>query len=136
MPSRVTSAVCASRADTYVDGGVISATNADVLRRDRLDLVVVVSPMTGRTKGRSVNGAVRGLCRRALDRELGELHRRGTTTVVIEPRDQVLAHMSNDFMCEDALGDIVRCAFLETGEQILRDRDLASLRAPARHAAA
>jgi NTE family protein len=116
--------------DTYVDGGVISATNADVLRRHELDVVLAISPMTGNPGGRSVGGAIRSFCRTALDRELKVLRRRGVTTVVIEPGAEVLEHMTTDFMCEEALADIVRCAFLETGDQIRGEDVLEALRRP------
>ena len=45
--------------DTYVDGGIHSPTNADLLAPADLDLVVVVSPMSGAANPRSVDGIVR-----------------------------------------------------------------------------
>lgn len=120
--------------DCYVDGGVISATNADVLRRHDIDLAVVVSPMSGTTRGRSVADTIRRVCRRAVDAERGVLRRHGVPSVVIEPGPEVLAHMTTDFMSDEALSDIVRGAFLETGAQVLREVELTSLR-PARRRA-
>ena len=120
--------------DCYVDGGVISATNADVLRRHDVDLAVVVSPMSGTTRGRSVADTIRRVCRRAVDAERGVLRRHGVPSVVIEPGPEVLAHMTTDFMSDEALSDIVRGAFLETGAQVLREVELTSLR-PARRRA-
>jgi NTE family protein len=108
----------------YVDGGVISATNADVLRRHDLDLVIVVSPMTGTDGGRSVSSAVRRLCRRALDREIAALDRHGIPAVVIEPGPAVQRHMTHDFMSDQALTEIVGASFLDTGAQILRRNEL------------
>jgi len=115
---------------TYVDGGVISATNADVLRHEDLDLVIAVSPMTGNPGGRSLGGAIRSFCRTTLDRELKVLERKGVATVVVEPGAEVLEHMTTDFMSEEALADIVRCAFLETGDQIRREDFFEQLRRP------
>ena len=43
--------------ETYVDGGVISATNADVLARHDIDLAIVISPMTGASGGPSFGRA-------------------------------------------------------------------------------
>jgi NTE family protein len=37
--------------ESYIDGGVRSPTNADVLRRTELDLAIIVSPMSGRDLG-------------------------------------------------------------------------------------
>jgi NTE family protein len=112
---------------SYVDGGVISATNADVLCRNKLDLVVIVSPMTGEGGRRSVAREVRRFCRRALDREIRSLARCGIPTVVIEPGATVLQHMTTDFMSDTASVEIVRQAFLETGAQVARDPRLRAL---------
>jgi NTE family protein len=112
---------------SYVDGGVISATNADVLRRNKLDLVVIVSPMTGEGGRRSVAKEVRRFCRRALDREIRSLARAGIPSVVIEPGAAVLQHITTDFMSDTASVAIVRQAFLETGAQVVRDPRLRAL---------
>ncbi len=108
--------------EVYVDGGAISATNADVLSRHDLDLdldlAIVVSPMTGNGRRPSVSQFVRDLCRRTLDQEVRALERHGIETVVIEPGPEVLAHMSMDFMREDTSVEIVQNAFLDTGGQI------------------
>jgi NTE family protein len=104
--------------EVYVDGGAISATNADVVKRHELDLAIVVSPMTGKGRRPSVSQFVRDLCRRTLDQEVRALERHGIATVVIEPGAEVLAHMSMDFMSEAASVEIVQNAFLDTGGQI------------------
>jgi NTE family protein len=104
--------------EAYVDGGVVSATNADALARERVDLAVVISPMTGEVGRRSPSDLVRRLCRRELDRELRILGRWGIPAVVIEPGPDVLRHMSADFMNDDFATEIVRDAFLDTGAQI------------------
>ncbi len=117
-------------AHTYVDGGVISPTNADVLRRHELDLAIVVSPMTGGSWWPTLPNAIRQLCRRALEQEVRALRRCHIPTVVIEPGPEVLAHMTTDFMADTALTEIVRTAFLDTGSQILGDPILSALRRP------
>jgi NTE family protein len=114
--------------DTYVDGGVISATNADVLAQYDLDLVIVISPMTGTARFPSMSHAVRRLCRRTLDGELCVLRRRGIPTVVVEPGADVTRNMSMDFMSDRASTDIVRSAFFDTGEQIKNSALLRALR--------
>lgn len=116
--------------ETYVDGGAISATNADILVRhaEELDLAIVVSPMTGTARWPSVSQAVRRLCRKTLDRELHALHRRGIRTVVVEPGPDVLRHMTMDVMSDIAMTEIVQSAFLDTGAQIRRSPLLDSLR--------
>ena len=113
--------------ETYVDGGAISATNADVLRRHDLDLAIVVSPMTGSARWPSMSHLVRRLCRRTLDAELRSLRHHGIPTVVIEPGADVTRHMSTDFMSENVSTDIVRSAFLDTGAQIADNLTLRTL---------
>ncbi|MGH8978222.1 MAG: patatin-like phospholipase family protein [Acidimicrobiia bacterium] len=115
--------------ERYVDGGVISATNADVLRRHHdLDLAIIISPMTGKGGRPSLARAIRRFCRRALDHEVRTLRDAGIPTVVIEPGGPVLNHITSDFMSETASVDIVREAFLDTGIQIRESPALRSLR--------
>jgi NTE family protein len=105
--------------ETYVDGGVISATNADVLARHDIDVAIVISPMTGASGGPSFDRSIRRFCRRTLDHEIRALARNGIPTVVIEPGPEVTRHLSLNFMSETASLEIVRQAFLDTGKQIL-----------------
>jgi NTE family protein len=70
----------------YVDGGGHSPTNADVVRADHPDLVVVLSPMSyGPGAGRTPDAAVRFAVRRYLAREVRLLRRRGATVVAFQP---------------------------------------------------
>jgi NTE family protein len=81
---------------SYVDGGAHSPSNADVVARDRPDVVVVSSPMS-----LSRNAALRprpdlGLryaVRRYLSREVRALRRRGADVVVFQPGPQDLPAM-------------------------------------------
>lgn len=114
--------------EVYLDGGAISATNADVLTRHAVDAAIVLSPMTGSGRCPSVSQLIRRLCRRTLDQELRALRRRGIPAVVIEPGADVLRHMSLDFMNDAASVEIVQNAFLDTGTQIKNSPLLRSLR--------
>ena len=114
--------------DTFVDGGVASATNADVLARSALDAVIVISPMSGDTRRPSVSRVVRRACRRTLDAELRTLRRHGMPTVVVEPSSAVTRHMPMDLMSEHSSSEIVRSAFFDTGAQIAQSTLLRSLR--------
>ena len=107
-------------ADTYVDGGVRSPTNADVLRRGAdLDLAIVVSPMSGRDLGRlGVRALVRRHARARLDGERKRLAAAGIPTVVIQPGPDVIDALGHDFMSDAAARDIVAAAFVDTGEQL------------------
>jgi NTE family protein len=106
----------------YVDGGVRSPTNADVLRRRTdLDLVVVVSPMSGRDLGRfGTEAVVRRHAKGKLDGEVARLEEAGIPVVVLEPGAEVVEALGTDFMSHDRVEDIIRTAFLDTGDQIKR----------------
>jgi len=70
----------------YVDGGGHSPTNADVVRQDSPELVVISSPMSvARGAGPTPDAAVRFAVRRYLAREVRLLRRRGATVVVFQP---------------------------------------------------
>jgi NTE family protein len=105
----------------YLDGGVKSSTNADVLRDAGLDLVIVVAPMcpVADRGARSIEQFLRGKAARQLRGEVSALERDGGPTVVsFGPDEQALAHMSSDFMSDTAVPEIVLSAFLETGAQL------------------
>jgi NTE family protein len=122
----------------YIDGGVASPTNADVLRGVALDLVIIVSPMTTSAPlpRYSIERVMRDRSGWQLKRERDRLA--PTPTLVMQPGAEVLEHVTADLMNEEHVNDIVGAAFLETGGQ-LREASCAELLAPlrvARHAAA
>jgi NTE family protein len=104
---------------TYVDGGVHSPTNADVLRGEDLDLVIIVAPMSAeRVTGWGAESAVRRHSFRKIVQERRRLERAGIPTIVIAPGPPVLAHCGLDFMSPARVADIVGAAFLDTGRQL------------------
>ena len=97
--------------EVYVDGGGHSPTNADVVRPDAPDLVVVCSPMSfGPGAGRTPDVAVRFAVRRYLAREVRQLRRSGTTVVVFQPTAQDLAAMGLNPMRLLRANKVVRTA--------------------------
>lgn len=104
----------------YVDGGVRSPTNAGVLcRRRDLDLVIIVSPMSGRELGyMGVGNVVRRRARRTVTAERERLQQAGIPSVLLEPGPEVIAALGSDYMSSTNVTDIVRTAFLDTGEQL------------------
>jgi NTE family protein len=101
----------------YFDGGVHSPTNADVLRKARLDAVVVVSPMSadlGLVRG--PDAMVRWAAHRRLLREVGKLEAAGTTVVRIEPGRSARAAMGLWAMTENRSDRVVRAAFAEASK--------------------
>jgi NTE family protein len=121
----------------YIDGGVASPTNADILRERKPDLVLILSPMSTRAPlpRYSTERLLRDRAGVRLRREVRALEREGITTVVFEPDVEVLAHTTNDFMSEEHVRAIVGAAFLETGK-LLREPEYRARLAPLRPCAA
>lgn len=74
--------------DRYIDGGVHSATNADLVVGKGFDLVVIVSPMSGDSLGsisRSINAPIRAFCKEVLRREVRAIKNEGSEVLVVEP---------------------------------------------------
>jgi NTE family protein len=107
---------------SYVDGGAHSPTNAAVLRGRPLDLVVVVSPMSGPSGivPTDLYSGSRWHAGRLARREIAALRRNGTPVVAFHPDRDVQAAMGNDFMARDRVDEIVQQAFLTTGVQASR----------------
>ncbi len=72
--------------ERYVDGGVISPTNADLLAGRDLDLVVAIAPMSGTTgAARAFPPMGRGYFARRLRSELEPIEAAGIPTLIFEP---------------------------------------------------
>jgi len=105
---------------SYIDGGVRSPTNADLLRRrEDIDVAIIVSPMSGRNLGRTgVANAMRRHAAAKLRFEREILRRANIPSVVIEPDAEVIDAFGPDFMSSDNASDIITKAFFDTGEQL------------------
>jgi NTE family protein len=81
--------------EVYVDGGVHSPTNADVVADRDLDVLVVSSPMSvdPRHVGATLDLPMRLAFHRYLRRETARLRRRGVPVVVVEPGGSLLSVM-------------------------------------------
>jgi NTE family protein len=101
---------------TYVDGGAHSPTNAATLRSRDLDLVVVISPMSGPSGlPRDPYGTSRWHAARLARREVKALRDDGIPVVVFRPGAVEQEVMGNDFMAGERVDEIVQAAFLEAG---------------------
>ena len=103
----------------YVDGGVHSATNADVLRTENLDVVVVVSSMSA--DGHSAQGAdalLRQIVRRRLEREVARLESAGTTVLRLEPGPASRRTMGLRAMSDDRGPQVIEAAYEETVQRV------------------
>jgi NTE family protein len=81
--------------EVYVDGGVHSPTNADVLRRWDLDVLIVSSPMSvaPRQLRPTLDALPRLHAHRYLRRETAPYRKRGTAVVTFEPGGELLQVM-------------------------------------------
>lgn len=99
----------------YFDGGVHSPTSADVLCRERLDVVVVVSPMSAARHLPVVDDPIRWTHHRRLMLEVRRLEAAGTTVVRFEPDARCVTAMGMNAMASDRSERVVQQAFLEAG---------------------
>lgn len=141
-PAALSSAVAASCAipgyfrpvrigdEHYLDGGVHSPTNADVLRHERLDLVIVVSPMSA-AHGRSTgpDAPMRWSAHSRLEREVRKLQAAGTEVVRFEPGRAALAAMGVNAMADDRSDRVIQQALFDAGAYMGTPRVAARLAA-------
>jgi len=82
----------------YVDGGVHSTTNADLVAGARPDLVLISAPMSAarRATGFAVDLPMRQFARLSLTREVAGLRGRGIPVVAFQPTAADLAVMRGD----------------------------------------
>jgi NTE family protein len=121
----------------YFDGGVHSITNADVLRTEQLDTVVVVSSMSA-SHGRSArpDSLLRWSVHRRLEREIGRLEAQGTRVIRLEPEMATRQAMGLWAMAEDRAPRVVEAAYEETRKRVLSSPLLMSLGQPGATSAA
>jgi NTE family protein len=129
----------------YVDGGVCSVSNLDLVAGRGLDLVICLNPLTSKQEGRrssrglgaaaagAVNGAldfIPSLTRRAsrarLEREERKVRRFGTEVIVIEPTAEDHAAMGRNWMSSERRQDVIEMAE-ETVARQLRSPEVSAL---------
>jgi NTE family protein len=99
----------------YFDGGVHSSTNADVLRAERPDIVIVIAPMScDRIPLGTPDALFRWSTHRRLVRETRRLERAGCVVVRIEPGWSSRQAMGLNPMSETRLREVVAAARVET----------------------
>ncbi|MFV0259267.1 MAG: patatin-like phospholipase family protein [Acidimicrobiales bacterium] len=88
----------------YVDGGVRSALNSDVLARVPLDLAVVLSPLSvNRAQPSPSTTLVRAFPALQARTEMGRLRRRGVDTLLLQPDGTIAQAMGLNPMAPDRL---------------------------------
>ena len=123
----------------YVDGGVCSVSNLDLVAGRGLDLVICLNPLTSSQEGGRAGGGVRAaatgaisgaidfipsLTRRAsrarLEREERKVRRFGTQVVLIEPTAEDHAAMGRNWMNTERRQDVIDTAEETVAAQLRR----------------
>jgi len=96
--------------ERYVDGGVHSPTNADLVAGLGLDLVIVSSPMSiaGRGLRMTADQPARRLARFALGREVAKVRRAGTPVLTFQPTADDATMMGLNAMDESKRAPVTR----------------------------
>jgi NTE family protein len=108
----------------YVDGGVHSMSNAALLEREDLDLVVVLNPLSARASSggwnpiERVESAIRRAAARQLDAEVARLLDAGTHVLVIEPTDDDLIAIGHNLMNARRCMRVLEVALRSTTRQL------------------
>ena len=108
----------------YVDGGVCSASNLDLLAGRGLDLVICLNPLSSRHDPRSTNPLdwPGQLSRAANGRRLGSEARKvrayGTDVVLIQPTEEDLAAMGRNLMSPERREQVIESAERNVAEQL------------------
>lgn len=125
---------------SYVDGGVYSASNADVLCGEGLDLVICLNPTSTLHPLRALDprSAMSLVLHRASGRRLGseakKLRASGTPVVLVQPLSEDLSTMSMNLMSRRNRNEVIEVARGTVGAQLRlpENRDLLAGLPPAR----
>jgi NTE family protein len=108
----------------YVDGGINSASNLDVLESEHLDLVIALNPMSSlhagapRTLGERVAFAVRQAAGRRLGSEAKRLRAAGAEVVLIQPTVHDLDVMGTNLMSRRRRHEVIETAVQTVTEHL------------------
>jgi NTE family protein len=108
----------------YVDGGIRSTSNLDLLRDEELDLVICLNPTSTLHPIRAINprDAFSIFFRRASGRRLGseakKLRAAGTRVVLIQPTHDDLEAMGPNLMSRGHRNDVIEVARRTVAEQL------------------
>lgn len=108
----------------YVDGGVYSTSNLDILRGEGLDLVICFNPTSTRADvrargpGARAAGAVRAAAGRRLGREARKLREAGTKVMLIQPTAEDIALMGGNLMRGHRRNEVIELAQRTVAEQL------------------
>jgi NTE family protein len=108
----------------YVDGGIYSPSNLDVLRNEPLDLVIALNPMSSLDPptGHGLRDLVAQQMRQAAGRRLGHEAKRlrtaGIEVILLQPTAADLAVMGSNLMSSKRRHDVVETAVETVADQL------------------
>ena len=112
----------------YIDGGICSASNLDLMKDRDLDLVVCLNPMssladiTPRSPGDRIAAIMRKQAGRRLGSEAKKLREAGTKVLLLQPTADDLAIMGPNLMARDRREQVIERAVRTTARQLRRRR--------------
>jgi NTE family protein len=118
----------------YVDGGIYSTSNLDLLRGEELDLVICLNPTSTLHPVRAainprewLNLAMRNASGRRLGSEAKKLRAAGTEVVLIQPTDEDLEAMGPNLMSPKNRNPVIEVAQQTVAAQLREPRNRALL---------
>lgn len=108
----------------YVDGGLWSTSNLDILRNEQLDLVICLNPTSSLHPTHAWNpaerlaAAVRGMSGKRLGSEAKKLRAKGTGVVLIQPTAEDLDEMGSNLMSRRNRNPVIQTAIRTVAEQL------------------
>jgi len=112
----------------YVDGGMYSTSNLDILRNEELDLVICLNPTSTLHPVRALDPRewARVTFLRASGRRLGseaaKLRARGVEVVLVQPTDRDLQTMGRNLMSRRRRNEVIEVARRTVAEQLREPR--------------
>jgi NTE family protein len=116
----------------FVDGGLRSPSNLDLLADQGFDLVVCLNPLSfperpgpppRRWRARMAE-SLRANARRCVAREAEKLRAGGTDVVIVQPTEEDRAVMGDNMMSRRNRSEVAELAVRTVGEQLARQSDL------------
>lgn len=111
----------------YLDGGVNSVSNMDLLANAGLDLVICLNPMSSRHQPHGLRPAARigAAMRSGYGRRLGHesriLREAGTQVVLVQPSARDLRAMGNNYMSGSRRNQVIETALVTVRDQLRQE---------------
>jgi NTE family protein len=108
----------------YVDGGLWSTSNLDILRNERLDLVICLNPTSSLhptlawNPAQRIAAATRAMSGRRLGSEAKKLRAKGTEVVLVQPTASDLDAMGPNLMSRRNRNPVIETAIRTVGAQL------------------